>query len=169
MSPWVAVPVLAMLTAFGILVVTATPINQIPSRLAQLRDMALGRVGSRAPADYDETADDDFDDYDNELPAQRPTGGRAAGDASPAYADDALDRRPLPLPIESAADPDPISARETIALPRPTPVPQGAGAFAVAAAAPSSSCSPTATTSCRRRTCSAPARRRRRAARPTTR
>jgi S-DNA-T family DNA segregation ATPase FtsK/SpoIIIE len=119
-SPWVAVPVLAMLTAFGILVVTATPINKIPSRLAQLRDMALGRVGSRAPADYDETADDDdFDDYDNELPAsgRRRSGGRRRQSA---YADDALDRRPLPLPIESAAEPDPISARETVALPRPS-------------------------------------------------
>ncbi|HEY9483679.1 MAG TPA: DNA translocase FtsK, partial [Micromonosporaceae bacterium] len=130
-SPWVAVPVLAMLTAFGILVVTATPINKIPSRLAQLRDMALGRVGGRAPADYDETADDDFDDYDNELPAsgRRRSSGRRRQSA---YVADALDRRPLPLAgsrsvaeprgalIESAQDPDPISARETISLPRPS-------------------------------------------------
>ena len=118
-SPWVAVPVLAMLTTFGILVVTATPINKIPSRLAQLRDMALGRVGSRAPAEYGETADDDYDDYDDELPAsgRRRSGGRRRQSA---YADDVLGRRPLPLPIESAADPDPISARETISLPRPS-------------------------------------------------
>src|SRR5262249_59439082 len=46
-SPWVAAPVLVMLTAFGLPAVTATPINRIPRRLAQLRDLAMGR----GPAD----------------------------------------------------------------------------------------------------------------------
>src|SRR5947209_16129834 len=40
---WVAAPVLLLVSLFGLLVVTATPINRIPQRLAQVRDMALGR------------------------------------------------------------------------------------------------------------------------------
>jgi len=45
-SGWVAVPLLLLLTTFGILVVTATPVNRIPERLARLRDLALGRVSA---------------------------------------------------------------------------------------------------------------------------
>ncbi len=43
-TPWVAVPVLLLLVMFGVLVVTATPVNRIPERIAHLRDLALGRV-----------------------------------------------------------------------------------------------------------------------------
>jgi S-DNA-T family DNA segregation ATPase FtsK/SpoIIIE len=44
---WVAVPVLALVTVFGILVVTATPVNTIPARLASL----LRRPGTDAAPD----------------------------------------------------------------------------------------------------------------------
>jgi len=47
-TPFVVVPLLILLAAFGVLVITATPIYQIPTRLRQLRDRALGRT---APAD----------------------------------------------------------------------------------------------------------------------
>ncbi|MCW2608886.1 MAG: cell division FtsK/SpoIIIE, partial [Cryptosporangiaceae bacterium] len=46
---WVAVPVLALVTVFGILVVTATPVNTIPARLASL----LHRPGADAAPDED--------------------------------------------------------------------------------------------------------------------
>jgi S-DNA-T family DNA segregation ATPase FtsK/SpoIIIE len=48
----VAVPLLVLLAAFGVLVVTATPINRIPQRMGELRDIMLGRPPQ--PSDVDE-------------------------------------------------------------------------------------------------------------------
>jgi DNA segregation ATPase FtsK/SpoIIIE, S-DNA-T family len=42
-STFVAVPLLALVALFGLLVVTATPIYRIPDRFAHLRDLMLGR------------------------------------------------------------------------------------------------------------------------------
>src|SRR5206468_4885773 len=42
-TSWLAVPVLLLLTVFGVLVVTATPVHQIPTRLKLLRDTLLLR------------------------------------------------------------------------------------------------------------------------------
>jgi S-DNA-T family DNA segregation ATPase FtsK/SpoIIIE len=51
-TPYVVVPVLLLLCAFGVLVITATPLYQVPRRLATIRDRALGRRGQ----ENDETA-----------------------------------------------------------------------------------------------------------------
>ncbi|KAB2345744.1 DNA translocase FtsK [Actinomadura rudentiformis] len=40
LSGWVAVPLLLLLSAFGLLVVTATPINRVPERVAELWSVA---------------------------------------------------------------------------------------------------------------------------------
>ena len=45
--PYVVVPLLALLMTFGVLIISATPVYQVPARLAELRDRALGRT----PAD----------------------------------------------------------------------------------------------------------------------
>ncbi len=42
-SAYVVVPLLVLLGAFGVLVITATPVYQVPARLAELRDHLLGR------------------------------------------------------------------------------------------------------------------------------
>ncbi|MDX6198388.1 MAG: segregation ATPase FtsK/SpoIIIE, family [Actinomycetota bacterium] len=42
-TSWLAVPVLLLLAVFGVLVVTATPVHQIPTRLTLLRDKLLLR------------------------------------------------------------------------------------------------------------------------------
>jgi S-DNA-T family DNA segregation ATPase FtsK/SpoIIIE len=53
-TEWVAVPLLVLLLLFGLLVVTATPINRIPQRLVQIRDFAMGRpLGSSTLDDED--------------------------------------------------------------------------------------------------------------------
>jgi S-DNA-T family DNA segregation ATPase FtsK/SpoIIIE len=49
LSQFVAVPVLVLLAAFGLLVVTATPVHQIPQRLALLRDKLLLRTPAPEP------------------------------------------------------------------------------------------------------------------------
>jgi S-DNA-T family DNA segregation ATPase FtsK/SpoIIIE len=70
-SAWVAVPLLVMLLVFGVLVVTATPINRIPQRLAELGDRIFGNV---SPQEGDE-----FGDVDDEPASRR--------------------RRPIPAPF----------------------------------------------------------------------
>ncbi len=59
LTVWIAVPVMALLVVFGLLVLTATPVHQVPERLAELRDRAL----FRQPADevIDLVGDDSHD------------------------------------------------------------------------------------------------------------
>ena len=47
-TPFVVVPIFVLLTLFGLLVITATPVYKIPTRLRALRDRLLGR--GQAPA-----------------------------------------------------------------------------------------------------------------------
>jgi DNA segregation ATPase FtsK/SpoIIIE, S-DNA-T family len=97
-SSWVAVPALVMLLGFGTLVVTATPINRIPQRLAELSDRLFGG----GPREDEE----DFADFDLETPKKR--------------------RKPLPSPFDPVelgpADIDGEvvgeDLQETVALPR---------------------------------------------------
>jgi S-DNA-T family DNA segregation ATPase FtsK/SpoIIIE len=44
LTAWVAVPVLLLLAGFGLLVVTATPLHQVPAALGTLRDTVLRRT-----------------------------------------------------------------------------------------------------------------------------
>ncbi len=53
-TPYVVVPLLVLLCLFGVLVVTATPVYQVPRRLRALRDRLLGR----APANVEDQPDD---------------------------------------------------------------------------------------------------------------
>jgi len=103
-TSWVAVPLLLLTSLFGLLVVTATPINKVPERLRQLRDVALGR----APED-DEDEYDGQDLYDeepvDEAPRRRSPSRRRQGALS-----DGLDP-------DADPDADP-QARPTVALPR---------------------------------------------------
>jgi S-DNA-T family DNA segregation ATPase FtsK/SpoIIIE len=51
LTPWLAVPVLLLLAGFGLLVVTATPLHQVPDALRALRDRALRREPAPTPTD----------------------------------------------------------------------------------------------------------------------
>jgi DNA segregation ATPase FtsK/SpoIIIE, S-DNA-T family len=53
-TSYVVVPLLALLATFGVLIITATPVYQIPVRLAALRDKALGRTADAESAETDE-------------------------------------------------------------------------------------------------------------------
>ncbi len=48
LTPWLAVPVLLLLAVFGLLVITATPVQQVPGALAGLRDRVLRRAADPA-------------------------------------------------------------------------------------------------------------------------
>ncbi|MGY1805158.1 DNA translocase FtsK 4TM domain-containing protein [Blastococcus sp. SYSU D00922] len=61
----VAVVLLALVAFFGVLVITATPVHQIPQRLGDLGDWLLGRG-----EDYDDEYDE-YDDEDEEEPTSR--------------------------------------------------------------------------------------------------
>ncbi|MEU7024286.1 DNA translocase FtsK [Streptomyces sp. NPDC046203] len=87
-----AVPLLLLLTVFGLLVVTATPVNAIPQRLR-----ALGvRLGVVEPA-YDPDADPYEvygDEWDDDAPRPARSSRRRSADADQAEAEaEALERR----------------------------------------------------------------------------
>ncbi|MDG9675066.1 DNA translocase FtsK [Micromonospora sp. DH14] len=93
-TAWVAVPLLVLLLLFGLLVVTATPINKIPERLGLL---AGGLVG--AP-ETDEEVDE---------PVAKPARKRPAK------------RMPPPLDPDDFEDLDGADRQETMVLPRKSP------------------------------------------------
>jgi S-DNA-T family DNA segregation ATPase FtsK/SpoIIIE len=110
---WVAVPLLVLLLIFGLLVITATPINKIPERVMLLADVLLGRSSPRAPLPALDPSEDDLshsEEPKRRSPARRRQGSLAdIGLASPA------DEEDLP-------DEDPI-VHDTVMLPRGKKVP----------------------------------------------
>lgn len=92
MGDVLAVPLLVLLTVFGLLVVTATPVNAIPQRLRQL-GIKLGILPD--PEEDDEYSDDDerYDDQWREaLPVAR---GRKRAPARAAYDPDGAEQEAL--------------------------------------------------------------------------
>ncbi|MDQ3485557.1 MAG: DNA translocase FtsK 4TM domain-containing protein, partial [Actinomycetota bacterium] len=95
-STVIAVPLLVLLTLFGILVVTATPVYQIPARLAALRDKVTGRTA----ADPESAPAVDEDAHAVEpLRRGRPRRRVAAMAGEPEEADPTVD----PGPVDTAA------------------------------------------------------------------
>ncbi|MEU3517726.1 DNA translocase FtsK [Streptomyces sp. NPDC006654] len=96
MTEVLAVPLLVLLTVFGLLVVTATPVNAIPQRLRAL-GVRLGLLHDPEPDDYPEYTEDDerYDDQWREVLPARPrkrTGAPAEYDPEAAE-QEALSRR----------------------------------------------------------------------------
>ena len=54
-TPWVATPLLTLVTLFGLLVITGTPLHRVPSRLAELHGFVRG--GPAEGDEADETAE----------------------------------------------------------------------------------------------------------------
>lgn len=92
-SSLVVIPLLTLLAMFGVLVITATPLYQVPERLAELRDRVLGRV----PAEEAEVSA-----TDDTAPIKRRSRKRATVDddidpelGDPAYDSPVLEDRAL--------------------------------------------------------------------------
>ncbi|MEV8512910.1 DNA translocase FtsK 4TM domain-containing protein [Dactylosporangium sp. NPDC051484] len=123
-TAWVAVPLLLLLSAFGLLVVTSTPISRIPHRWRQLCDLALGRVEDPALADEEEL--DELYDEPEAQPTRRASARRRQGSR-------ADEPEPLPHPLglspdadagefdAAAPDLDPDIVHDTVVLPRIPP------------------------------------------------
>jgi S-DNA-T family DNA segregation ATPase FtsK/SpoIIIE len=91
MGDMLAVPLLVLLTIFGLLVVTATPVNAIPQRL-RLLGVRLGIV--RDPAEYEFAEDDErYDEQWREALPARPRGRRTP--APTAYDPDSAEQEAL--------------------------------------------------------------------------
>ncbi|MCQ1580307.1 DNA translocase FtsK [Streptomyces parvus] len=96
MGEVLAVPLLVLLTVFGLLVVTATPVNAIPRRLRQL-GVRLGIV-EPAPEEIDGYEDDD-ERYDEQwreaLPERTRRRGARRSDADPVHDHDQAEEEAL--------------------------------------------------------------------------
>jgi S-DNA-T family DNA segregation ATPase FtsK/SpoIIIE len=102
----VTVVLLSLLAFFGFLVITATPVHQIPERMRELTDRLLGR---------DDDYDDDYEDEDEE---EAPTGRRSRRKA---LSEDLLATGPVDLgALDAAADSTLRTEPEHVELRAPT-------------------------------------------------
>jgi S-DNA-T family DNA segregation ATPase FtsK/SpoIIIE len=75
-TPWVAAPLLALLAAFGLLVISGTPLHRVPERFAELREL-FGH--GRTHAGYGDEDDLEIDeDYEGGTGAVRRARGQIA-------------------------------------------------------------------------------------------
>jgi S-DNA-T family DNA segregation ATPase FtsK/SpoIIIE len=130
-SDWVAVPLLALLSVFGLLVVTATPINRIPQRLAQLRDLALGRHLDESTVDDEAEFEEEEEEEEEAPPPRRRPARRRQGafaDAEPTGIEPPPLREPAALPRQPR-----MPARRTVppAPPEHSPLPTRAEQLAL--------------------------------------
>jgi S-DNA-T family DNA segregation ATPase FtsK/SpoIIIE len=109
MGAVVTVLLLVLLAFFGLLVVTATPVHQVPERLREWADRQLGRDGEDYQ-DYDE-----FDDDEDEAPAPKTRRGRKSAAAAVQDTLDtgvidlaAMDEAPQAVVHEPAPEPVPV-------------------------------------------------------------
>ncbi|WP_107439572.1 DNA translocase FtsK [Streptomyces phaeoluteigriseus] len=93
MGEVLAVPLLVLLTVFGLLVVTATPVNAIPQRLRQL-GVRLGVVQDPAAEAYDEFGDDEAR-YDEQWREALPARSRRRSSAPQAFDPDSAEQEAL--------------------------------------------------------------------------
>ncbi|WP_207085078.1 DNA translocase FtsK [Nocardioides sp. S5] len=140
-TPYVVVPLLVLLATFGILIITATPVYQVPARLAALRDQALGRthaepeaeeptkpVRTRRRSALDDEVDPEMGDpaydspvlSDRELKKRRKKKPEAAEEPFEDYGIDLFADAPTEV---SPAVPDAPSAPEALEPPPHTPLP----------------------------------------------
>ncbi|MFJ8464076.1 FtsK/SpoIIIE family DNA translocase [Streptomyces swartbergensis] len=92
MGDMLAVPLLVLLTIFGLLVVTATPVNAIPQRL-RLLGVRLGIVRDPAEDEYGFADDERYDEQWREALPARPRGRRTPAPA--AYDPDSAEQEAL--------------------------------------------------------------------------
>ncbi len=167
-TPYVVVPLLALLCAFGVLVITATPVYQVPQRLGALRDRLLGR--SRAEGVED--APDEGEPTQPIRVSRRRGPLTETGDidpemGDPAYDSPVLEEREVRRRGRKKPDGDPDATAEVAAV--STASSSRLPTRRCRSASSSSRCRATSPTPCRATTCCARAPRTRPGRRPATR
>ncbi|MEU8355173.1 DNA translocase FtsK [Nonomuraea sp. NPDC048882] len=123
LPPWVTIPLLLLLSGFGVLVITATPVHRIPERLAELKHLLFERHAEqetpRQPAkkrvrtkkgESGEDVGDIVKPYDTPVLAEKDK----RQDHSPEIVPGLTDEEEAPVP-EAERKPEP---------PQPTPAPR---------------------------------------------
>jgi S-DNA-T family DNA segregation ATPase FtsK/SpoIIIE len=107
---WVAYPLLGLLLIFGLLVITATPISRIPARLAQLRDILLGKPFTQSGVDAEDAHAAEAEEEEDDPAVRQPLRRRSSRRRQGSFAE---------LPDEGAdeVEPDEI-IRDTVLLSR---------------------------------------------------
>ncbi len=109
LTPWLAAPLLVLVAIFGLLVVTATPVNQVAARFVAVRDRLLRRA-AEAEADGAEDAADEADEpVRRRRPSRRRQGVMVTDDAAHDTGD----------PGDEVPDLPPGVRRTTTAFPAP--------------------------------------------------
>ena len=122
-STWVAVPLLILLLAFGLLVVSATPVHAVPARVRQLRDWLLRRPPVEEQESIDLTAEP-------LPPLRRGRSRRRVGSLAVSHDAEHAHDRPYDSPVLPATHGGPVGAAGsdgtalTVPPPAHTPMPQ---------------------------------------------
>ncbi|GGO07049.1 hypothetical protein GCM10010116_14060 [Microbispora rosea subsp. aerata] len=129
LPPFITIPLLLMLSVFGLLVITATPVHRIPERLAEIQHMLFqqeqgGPRKTPAPAKkrtrkQQGGGHDGIEGGDNVKPYDTPVLAEKehSPEIVPGLADDAAE------PVDPA-EPEPRAARPAPQPPMPTPAPR---------------------------------------------
>jgi S-DNA-T family DNA segregation ATPase FtsK/SpoIIIE len=122
----VAVVLLVLLAFFGLLVLTATPVHQIPERLRELTDRLLGQAH-----DDEDVYDEDWDEEEEPAEAPAPRRGRRRSlsddlmDTGPVETVPAIDHAALddaPEAVLHQPPPPPVPTRRPAVVDRTAPV-----------------------------------------------
>ncbi|MGW4463425.1 DNA translocase FtsK 4TM domain-containing protein [Micromonospora sp. NPDC004704] len=130
-TPWVAVPLLVLLVLFGLLVVTATPINKVPERLGLFAEAVTGRGGGTlADDETDESDDEEEETPTRRRPSRRRTGSRVgSATETDGYGADEFPDEPVPVPRKPPAKVP--AARKVAEPPEHSPAPSRAEQLAI--------------------------------------
>ena len=119
-TPYVVVPLLVLLCVFGVLVITATPVYQVPHRLGALRDRLLGRSPRRGRRDprrgRADAADPGPRSRRSRVGSMTETGDIDPEMGDPAYDSPVLEEREMRRRGRKKADVDPDATAEVSAV-----------------------------------------------------
>ncbi|QUQ71637.1 FtsK/SpoIIIE family DNA translocase [Kutzneria sp. CA-103260] len=114
LTGWVAAPLLGLVAVYGVLLLTGTPVRDVPNRLRTLADQSAS--GRPSPSASEATSTEDVTEKDSSaVRLRRPSRRRQAADVEAP--------KQLELPTEEEPEPEPV---------RPAPKPRKAPAAAAA-------------------------------------
>ena len=126
LTAWVAVPVLALLSGYALLVLTATPVRAVPDRVRRLAGRASAT--SSAPSEQPQTGSDDSEPERPQVALRRPARRRQGvhADSSPAEPEQPETQAPTTEPTPPPSRPRRPPAVQAKPAPPPEPEPDAA-------------------------------------------